>query len=634
MEGPMIFPQDLSQENLAQVQALINSVTNQSPGDYAEKLQELMKGNFKLPTEEELNRLKNSSGSNSNTIQQQIFGNKYKICMIENGKIRFPDASQEEELIQASLSESMENLHQTKIPTTNTNEKKKPKVNQFSDEQIQTLLENIKRYHARSGTADFSPPQDTKTSETTDNDELPKEAPKVERLDNDIMNKLLDFYRKFNERQLGLASDKHTPRYVQSNEIPESVICDNDIIKEAIKRIRQKRELGEVIQEPTIIEIEDEVEYFKQVEEEERQTKKTSEQIKIDIKAENSETEDELDEEFEDETDDSDYEDVNLQCKDKQNYKDEWIFATNFIEKTLQKKIDEGKRERVPKKKWDRKDIIKLVEMLSKKREQKKVGREWRGRESSRPDRRDDMVYKIDELKGYEYEKKDSLFDRLKRERGGYDGQELRQFVAENSYRFRTSRPVSKDKVYYGGDELLIVYEYITSIFNFSWLWNVYESTIGKWFDTYYRFGANGGIACGDDGEKRWFKWNFDLSPTKWFSRWFPSRWSFASTGKPIYKQVRYEETEYDNLQEQLARENDSNGILKNRKVKHCTDFGQATGKRRIEVDESIEQPPRENIVIDVEQEIYSTPRKARGPIPGQIYISDENGDIYLNLDS
>ncbi|KAF2361528.1 hypothetical protein FHG87_007724, partial [Trinorchestia longiramus] len=348
--------------------------------------------------------------------------------------------------------------------------------------------------------------------------------PSVERLDSDVMNKLLDYYRKFNERQLGLAINDQQPGYKPCTEDPTPVLCDNDIIKEAVIRVGQKQEAGDTIKEPTLLEDPDEDIMepeskplnlnFKEESEEEAKEDEAVKRRNAE-RAEFDEIFDSLSHSFDE---------------------DFWMYGANFIEKALEKKIDGNVEEkRARRNRWGQDDILKLVHMLSTNYESVECHTEgaWNsGAYVAHYDEyRDDLVHKLEELYHGELQEKvyeESLFDRLKRAPASDDRQELRVLVAENSYFHRTGQALPR--VYQGGEELLAVRDTITHFFSFTWLWSIYDHWFGKQ--------TNKSKSSRNTTNSGWLSWFYDLPKLSSFTGWIQRKLTIPRSGKPIYKHV------------------------------------------------------------------------------------------------
>ena len=569
---PVIIKEDLSQERLAQVQSLVEDLVNKKVLETPSLLPTQASGFTGVPPTEAPN----------SSITSQTKAKKYQICVIENGKLRIPEEDQEALFDSSVKNCSIDQVIYGAGTSIQTDEQK-------SDPTKSVPYQTTENKTDDKGNIPNSEPSSESSSNWTFHESKQPQSnnsdfPKVEPLDNDVMSSLLDYYRRFNERQLGIAVDKDAPRYTKSQETPVDIICDNDIIKEAVLRVGQKQEAGEIIREPTIIELDSE--YDKEPEigwkavELERQRQEYT-QINVE------DGEEDVVEEFDCAT--------LYQCKDRQNYEEEWIFGANFIEKTLQKRIDEDKIEQAKIKKWEKEDIVKLVQMLSQEREQRQ----------KKASTRDDLVKKLDNFGNSEDFKGDSLFDALKR--GEYvndDASELKKMVSENCYKFKAQRVVSKNKkVYYGGDELVIVMDSIKNLFKFHWFWDAYDKLLGRWFTSHET------LNYGRDSESRWFQWKTKLSQVRWLTDWLPHSWRVGITGKPIYRQMTNQSSE--DAGSWSANSRDDSGIrnfVKNRRRKVFREKDEHTYPI-IDEDcygEETERADDESVVIDVDEGIMN----------------------------
>ena len=520
MSGPMILNDNLNNNSLNNVQNIISKFINEPISEEF------------IPDVERCPEIALPIGTGGDAATE----NKYKICVIEKEQIKFPEQTEN----------SMNGSSNT------DNEVKEENDGCFID------VSNKNEVNSSSMEADINYNLGTQQSKLSNGfREVPSnpnaesnDSPNTEKVDDEVMGRLFDYYRKFNEKQLGLEVSSDIPTYSKGKKPPAPVICDN-IIKEAVIRVNENHE---PIKEPTI----DESEH-------------TTEQI-FDVYAMYSKIET-VNKEHEMAMNCNKARDDNvsilndLQCKDRHNYGDEWRYGANFIEKALQRRIDEGKKGQETSKKWDKNDIVKLVEMLSKKRDKsvKRPEREWssRGAGSLYQDCRDDL---LDQLEQIDAKKEYTLFDQLKETSFNDDSLELEQLLVENCNPHHNDKVIhSRHNVYHGGNELDIFKDYIKSAFNFSWLWNTYDKVVGKCFDGYQK-GANGGIASGYDANSNWFRWKIRLNRVKSMSTWLSRGWFFGKKGKPIYKQVEYEKTNVITWQEKYASEiGDANSLKKRR---------------------------------------------------------------------
>jgi len=207
MACPMIIKDTLSKESTEDVQQFISSIINQSGSC--------------------------DDGNNPNFGHTQLpnLGGKYKVCVIQNGKLEIPD-----EEISNALKTRLECSDGSSFVGCHDNDPENSCMEtEFDPSNPLGKLSN------KCETADYS------KQEATSQNDKPKES------DFDIFAKLLDHYRTFNEQQLGLYYQPNLPTYSRTKKRFDPIICEG-MIKEAIQRVNKKRDEGYIMKEPTITE--------------------------------------------------------------------------------------------------------------------------------------------------------------------------------------------------------------------------------------------------------------------------------------------------------------------------------------------------------------------------------------------
>lgn len=545
MAGPMKIREELNVKKLMEV-----IPGHEEPSITSVKKLSKFAGNEEPPSCDIQDVLRNLASGNIDPNSADA--KKYKICMIDNGKIVFPDErgkfclDTSDGCVIKEITDGKErkdNDQNGQVDTNNDNI-------QSNDEKQESSTKASQAQKASKSSPSKSKPNKAQ------NEKQEFRKPPVERLDNNVMSKLLDYYRKFNERQLGLEVNEEQPGYRPSAEPPTPVICDNDIIKEAMMRVGQKQEAGLSIREPTLVASNDEdimepeskphveIKYSDQDEEEDEAAKEERERKE----------KEEFDEMF-----------ANLSS---QYNEESWMYGANYIEKALEKTIDGERKGKVRTNKWGQDDIFKLVEILSKNHnsgaDENEIDWSKGAYVAHYADYRDDVVYRLEELYDggvYDHVYEETLFDRLKRAPASDDRSELRSLVAENSYFHRTGKDLQQLRTYQGGDELVIVMDFIKRFFHIDWWWSLYT----KWFP---RQPSRRQRSTAVSTRNGWFNWLYNFPKIQALTAWFRRTFNLPTAGKPIYKHVEYQNTDVVDWQKRYSTESQESRLLKNRRTR------------------------------------------------------------------
>jgi len=547
MAGPLILKDTLNRKSTEDVTKFISNIINNPNASEIE-----------IP------------GLNAATLKNDTNPTKYKVCVIKNGKIEFSDEMTSD--ILPKISQQLPDLIQnTSVRNENRNSKDKTSVlNENSKEKTSVLIEDLK--------------EETNVTDDGTNSKENVEPPpngdspaKSKHSDSDIFAKLVDHYRQFNEKQLGLKSHTNLPTYTRTANAnidtrpprndDEPQVTSEEMIKEAVLRLNKKREEGEIMREPTITDNSygtqpfggGDYAMYSMI------PKEPVCEPEIQMSTENLTTLE-----------------MDMQLSNLMANKN------NHIEKTLQNRIDTKNDTCNQNRKWKTDDVIDLAHIISKERERIvcKDSHSLNGypMNAQADGNKDDIVSMIndEELSSSEL----SLFDRLKMSPAKDDRRELQKFIKENCDPNKTDKVIhSKYNAYSGGEELNTVVNYTKGVFQINWLWNAYETIAEKLsrpeksketkvevveepVKSIDETIVTMPIEIENRNNNNWPKLRGGLEKIKQVSAWLSGGWLFSKTGKPIYKQLDYNGIDSGASWQQIyTRENEDNNVLKKRNV-------------------------------------------------------------------